>query len=388
MKMNRYISIVLAALLLPGCMKDKTLETRTAAGESVEMVFGVGEAKTGTTRGFDTVLADLDEVGLYGYYTATERWAWSAANTSSRLKPNYFTNTPLWKDGDAAPYSWRYDGLPRFWPPDTRNKVSFFAYAPYVATVDADGNPIDLTGELIVPYPAVPTETGLPVLNYTLPATIKEHIDILRAATIDMTRLGADEDPAATGDDGIVALQMRHALTRITYSAMYAGADKPGFVKPDYDVKVNSAIISGIYGKGTLRLDTGEWVFDPADGKISVSAMSGVDLADKYVGETGDPTPLMNNKINLDPKDDVGALMLMPQSLDEAYLTVSLTFIDNNKTSTTVPISFSLKDTGIAWEPGRHIDYCIQIKGGFITVHTSIELWISYGNNGSANVGL
>lgn len=379
--MNRNIQIFFTALALAlplaGCIGDEHAPEPAVADQEIR--FGVsGDA---ATRGFDTTLDDLPQVGIYGYYTATERWEWLAANRPSALKPNYFTNEQLLKSGAPGAYSWSYEGLPRFWPPDTRNKVSFFAYAPYEATIDTNGDPVDLEaqGKAIVPYPAVPTDKGVPVVRYTVPSTVKEHIDLLWGARRDMTRLGIDEDPVAVADDNIVPVQMGHALTKITFSAQYADPDDAD----DYIVKVQSISIAGIHNTGVLRLDTGEWSFDDAAAKPGYTVVK-AELDPTVIADGNLVYKLLNNT---GPADGhVGSLMMIPQPLDNANLVVNLVFTElQSGMDTETPVSFSLRDTAPKWQSGLAIDYRILIKGGFITVHTSMENWHT-GNPGSGNV--
>ena len=240
------IAALFTVLSFQSCSKDALIaEVQPTPEEPEELEIRFGLRGTNVTevvsRGTTITLDDIPNVGLYGYYTANERWTWSADNQPAALKPNYFCNETLQKSGVSGAYSWSYQGVPRFWPPDTSNKVSFFAYSPYVETVDGEGNPIDLTGQAVVPYPAIASETGFPTLRYTLPANIANHIDVLRAANIDMTKYGAD-GIAATADDGMVPMIMEHALTQITFSAEYANADD----EENYTVLINSVALTGI----------------------------------------------------------------------------------------------------------------------------------------------
>lgn len=388
--MNSKKTIFVIAILfsfpgLQSCMHDEIIEEIKPKPEpepapvqkQQQIVFGLNGTKIERgTRGQNVTLDDISEIGLYGYYTANERWAWSAENKPTELKPNYFCNESLSKSGEKGAYSWSYEGLPRFWPPDTQNKVSFFAYSPFVATIDNEGNPVDLTEKAVVPYPAVTSETGFPVLKYVVPADIPNHIDLLRASNIDMTKYGYDEIPS-TPDDGIVPMTMEHALTQITFSAQYANPED----EKNYTVNVNSLVISNISNAGTLRLDNGEWLFDEATPKTSLT-IQGANLAGEIINDGNKSYPLLNPKI--------GALMLIPQPLASSNLIVNATFKDPNplKEDITVTISFALEDTGHKWEPGKSIDYRILIKGGFISVQTTIRTWIDYGNSLSGGVGL
>lgn len=375
------IAALFTVLGLQSCSKDALIAEvppTPEEPEEQEIRFGLRgtDVAEPVSRGTTITLDDIPNVGLYGYYTANERWTWSADNQPAALKPNYFCNETLQKSGATGAYSWHYEGVPRFWPPDTGNKVSFFAYSPYVETVDGEGNLIDLTGQAVVPYPAIASETGFPTLRYTLPANIANHMDVLRASNIDMTKYGAD-GMAATADDGLVPMIMEHALTQITFSAQYANAEDD----ENYTVLINSVALTGIYTQGTLRLGNGQWLFDADAVKASIS-IQGRDLAGEAIDDGNKLYPLLN--------PDLGTLMLMPQPLAASSLVLNATFRDPDplKDDVTASIAFALEETGLKWEPGKSIDYRVLIKGGFISVQTTIRPWIAYGSDLSGGVGL
>ena len=201
-------------------------------------------------------------------------------------------------------------------------------------------------------------------------------MDVLRASNIDMTKYGAD-GMAATADDGLVPMIMEHALTQITFSAQYANAEDD----ENYTVLINSVALTGIYTQGTLRLDNGQWLFDADAVKTSIS-IQGRDLAGEAIDDGNKLYPLLN--------PDLGTLMLMPQPLAASSLVLNVTFRDPDplKDDVTASIAFALEETGLKWEPGKSIDYRVLIKGGFISVQTTIRPWIAYGSDLSGGVGL
>ncbi len=374
--------MLLVLVCLPGCFSDNTLGDRpqpepdpTVGGRQIH--FGLAADDTdevqSATRATVVSLKDIDRAGLYGYYTSDERWEWSADNNPSTLKPNYFSNEVLYKEGEEGAYTWSYAGLPRFWPPDTRYKVSFFAYSPYIQTIGTNGTQIDLTGRDIIPAPATPAQTGLPTLTYTVPANIGAHFDLMRGACIDMTENGAD-GIAGTTDDGKALITMEHALTQITFTLQYAYPEDD----TKYWFRLDGIDLSGLYNKGTLRLDDGSWSFDPsAERKILSIADANLSPESRTIDDGETIYPL------LDPS--IGTLMLIPQSLSNVNLTLMVHITDTNplKSPIDVPISFALIDTGVEWVPGRSIDYRILIEAGFISIHTTITRWA---NGGSSNI--
>jgi hypothetical protein len=84
--------------------------------------------------------------------------------------------------------------------------------------------------------------------------------------------------------------------------------------------------------------------------------------------------------------------MLIPQSLEQAVITLNLRVTDINTDETisvaTPSISFMLKNTGVEWLPGRAIDYRFLFRGDFIYIHTTLTTWTTYGKTSIITVGL
>jgi hypothetical protein len=391
-KTGTYILVAtafLAAFVMQGCIIDDDLPEYVppypATNEEIPIRIGIaaGEkmnAGKEKTRAATVSLDDIDTLGLYGYYTSDERWEWMADNKPSTLRPNYFNNETLVKttvSSDPPVYDWNYSGQPRFWPPDTRYKTSFFAYSPYVPTRNANGSSINLRDAALIPFPATASNIGIPTLKYTLPENIREHMDLMRGASIDMTGHGVD-GAAGNGDDGKVPITMEHALTQISMSLQY---DNPEEVNKYSEVVLNSIEISGIYNKGTLRLDNGEWLLDETAQRVNIP-ISGTNLAGEKFSD--------GYKIYKLLSPAAGTLMLIPQPLDNVYITLDIKFVDINPNSTPggtdIPIRYSLKDTGVEWLPGRAIDYRFKIMGDFIYIHATLGQWGSYSS--SVTVGI
>lgn len=328
-----------------------------AVGEAID--FGLS-ALWMETRAQASDFDDLVSIGVYGYHTETERWGWASQNIPGQLTANYFTNTELKKTD-----SWSYSPL-KYWPADTRKKISFFAYSPYTANVDANGDPITPAGP-IRPYPALDTETGIPVIEYTVPAGITQQIDLLRTARLDLDQTLAP-----------VSFPMEHALASINFSIMFAA----GEAVKGYDVEVRGITIGGIHGTGTLDLGTGRWSFPataPAD-EFSVTA------------DLGDPKPrLPTHSLLAIPclPDEAGTMMLIPQDLSSAFVSFDLAFYKSGVQDAELTAAFPLSDTKYkVWEAGRQYNYELSVSGDFITIETSAWPWMRTGNDTGGNVNL
>jgi hypothetical protein len=293
-------------------------------------------------------IAGLENIGIYGYYTGVERWWWASTNIAGSLSPDYFCNKKLEKP------NWRYSPL-KYWPIDPMYKISFFAYSPHTATTDASGTPLDLSGEMIAPYPATDSQRGLPTLRYRVPEDITEQVDLLWAAE-------TDRDIEHTP----VVFNMRHALTKITFAAQFA--DETEAAK-GFKVAVTRISIDGVRGEGTFDLTSGSWSFAP-----------GVTADKSFVVEGGDLRPGSVVQDNMDVRywlsDDAGALMMIPQDLRGAALNFDLEYNNGYGDITRVPMTFDLDDYP-PWRPGVAIEYKILARAGFITVNTTMTNWVT-----------
>ena len=188
------------------------------------------------TRGTSTETADLKKIGVFGYSHTN---AWSTGNTAGN-SPDYFLNKAVIKKNGT----WEYDGVIKYWPSD--RKVSFFAYAPYS----------DVEGTFDEVYPDRETDVASsPYIKYLLPTDVTKQIDLLYANKLDMTY--------ATSNAGKVPFTMKHALTKIGFTAKRDAADANSWLT----VKVTAIEYKYISGTGTLNLEDGIWdVTFPASG--------------------------------------------------------------------------------------------------------------------------
>lgn len=308
------------------------------------------------SRALPTDMANLQSIGLYGYYTGIERWYWASANVPD-LKADYFCNVELKKSA-----SWTYSPL-RFWPIDPAKKLSFFAYSPYQATTDGSGNQLNLSAAAIVPYPAIDSQTGTPAIAYSVDEQITLQKDLLWAAQHDRTI----ESPSP------VAFEMQHALSSLTFSMSFATQDE---ADKGYSVDLVKIVVSGVYGSGNLDLGYGSWSFDSSHTKDAQYVIEGANLGQTHI-DTGDT----DTKVCLSAA--AGSLMLIPQSLKGVYVTFYLTFTDPYVPTTTSPVSFALGDYADNWEAGKAYNYEVLVRSEFITIHTSATAW----STGSAGTG-
>ena len=343
-------------LLFASCSKDYSIE---------EIETGVPIRFSGTVSTKASVIdqSNLSKIGVFGYYTGIERWEWSAAAIPGNLQPDYFLNEPVTKVGGIWGYNADY---PRYWSADTRNKISFFAYAPYFGDgVGAE----DITNSIEL-YPTVATETGTPSLTYTVPDDALDQVDLLWGASID-----------ASKDDngGIVRFDMNHALTKVSFSALLS----PDLWDRNNTIEITKITISGVHKDGMLDLSTGQWILEPTTGDFTLSSshLENALFDTQFAGSTIDESIRNDYESRVVIKDDCYLMMLPQQMTNSSILSITLNITTVNiaaETQTeTIFLDFPLLGTIIKsiWEQGNSIEYNFTLKQGIVDFNVNVRSW-------------
>lgn len=218
--MKKYLTIAsyAAVVLVAGCAKNMVIE-ESIPREPVSFGVYAGQAATKATYGDITTAAlqsSADGFSVFGYYTQDNDW-------TTEDKPNFMYNQQvryITDYGDPAdfiaakyPSHWYYTPL-KYWPNGTNSttvesgtiadKLSFFAYAPHIAT--ASLNSVPATGQGITAMSAN-NATGAPTISFTVPAKAEEQIDLLWANPI--------KDVTKQQLDGRVSFTFKHALAKL-----------------------------------------------------------------------------------------------------------------------------------------------------------------------------
>lgn len=284
MPYNRLYNVLLALavlLLLTACNADNAsaLDDRSGSGtlSSEAVTFGVSEVQAVSRAGF---VGELDELfmratgfGVYAYVTS-DGGTW--ASTGSTATPDFMTNEHVSYEPNDG---WTYRPL-KYWPNEaadgTIDRVSFFAYAPYVdlsdvayhdatAAMNAAADPA-FTGEGILSLPTAATE-GTPKIAYSVASRPAFSVDL-------MYGVAAPPQEGTVVSAGMPFLDMTkeavfdridyrfcHALTRVV-----AFADVIDNVEEPVDFLNTKLVISGIvlsggqllYKRGVLNLQNTE----------------------------------------------------------------------------------------------------------------------------------
>lgn len=195
-----------AAVALASCAKFDTYQTETTVGETpVGFSAYVPKTKAGAAGQTTTTSIQRSEAtgggfGVFAYYTNDGNYSASAA-------PNFMYNQGVFYNESK----WEYSPV-KYWPNEygtgahsaATDKVSFFAYAPYVATASGSYG--------ITAFSPANDGTGDPTVTYVIDPTPSTAVDLCWAVNSSNGLPWKDQTKQSTS--GTVAFLFKHALAR------------------------------------------------------------------------------------------------------------------------------------------------------------------------------
>ena len=239
------IFAAIAAVVLSACAKFETFQS-TDVDNAVR--FGVYAGKMVPTRVTGLTTATLTTFGVYSSYTTAD---WTTSDkmnfmfdqSVSGSKAGGFTYSPV-----------------KYWPNETTDKLSFWAYAPYK---DANNGITECTTNATAGYPKI---------TYTMPAAAYQ-VDLLWATPVmnkvnNSAYTSGTANPSA-GDATVankVSFTFKHALALLDVQARYlvdvvnSGEDTGSALPAATVVKINEITLAGSFpASGDLNLNDGTW---------------------------------------------------------------------------------------------------------------------------------
>lgn len=213
----------------------KTIDHTRNTGQGDALSFGVYAGRSADTKATygDITTANLktstDGFGVFAFYTKEVDWADSDTpnfmyNQQVRHITSYDSD-PTGYTASKYPSEWYYTPL-KYWPngqnstayeaaATSADKLSFYAYAPHIATV----NTVPAPGQGITAISGN-TVAGVPVITFTVPAKAEEQIDLLWANPV----MNATKKTLA----GHVELTFKHALAKLNIQVRTVADDLTG----------------------------------------------------------------------------------------------------------------------------------------------------------------
>lgn len=292
-------------------------------------------------------------------------WGWYG--TDNQITNNVFDGETVTKSGEA----WTYSGGTQYWIPEMT--YNFYGVYPiYPKTSDNNGTTATVT----------PNGT-ITVTNFDCSAFGKETVDLMTATAPD---LPGNEAPT-------VAMQFKHTLTRITFSAKLA--DRLG---TGYSLQVKE-IALWASNKGNMTQDMSQpdgqpvWTTEPylQDGDDEG------DINEEYNAYlyrlTTENGALITNSITtgdavqLNATTGEGDLLVIPQEMNFTRPVLAIRYVlgyNGNYTEPMWKVCY-LKDTSTDWSPGTSLNYTFTIDENNVYFGIQINDWVS-GNGGNEDI--
>lgn len=171
--------------LLAACGADDNVPDMPLGDRSIGFSTTVEDTQT---RSGALATGNLLSMGIFAYYTGSN-------DLTISEKPNFMYNQEVKRSNASSP--WTYSPV-KYWPNNPGDKLTFFAYAPYVK--EAIGSNPSFR-------PA--TDKGYPILDYIVSAKDNDQTDLLVSIPPSMNLTYGT-------NNGKVSLHMSHALTRVS----------------------------------------------------------------------------------------------------------------------------------------------------------------------------
>ena len=206
---NLFGWFAMAAMLVgTGCSTDEVVNNYSE-DNAIEFGTYVGRNAVSRATVIDNQKLGTDGFGVFAYHTKTDDFVPTTTEASEGTEaaaasaPDFMYNQKVenktWDETSKQfTDAWTYEPL-KYWPNNTGDKVSFFAYAPY----DAGTNSNFTFNE----------DAGLPTLNFTVNTDVKRQQDLLWADP--QMNLTKATDHASI--NGTVNFEFHHALAKIGF---------------------------------------------------------------------------------------------------------------------------------------------------------------------------
>ena len=376
------IFAAVAAVVLSACAKIEN-EATVIDNSTEPVLFGVYTGKTKAVSATD--FGAIDQAALedssngFGVFTFfsdnSEGSNDYAAGTPSNFKPNFMYNQKVTYDTGTT--SWIYSPI-KYWPNEygasaisvATDKLTFFAYAPFVETVDDEG----------VTAFSEKNATGDPTVSFKVPAKAEEQIDLLYS-NADLKNLTKQ----AVG--GVVRFTFIHALSNLSIYpiAVVDATEIPASAGTDIDaatkVTINSITLTGKFNQeGTLNLATGVWT----------SSAAATDQTITYQPAIAYDVTNVNDKAEADAAKAVTEFMFVPSTAAADYeinIDYDFTTTDANVEGGKVVVNNKIKKTlsGVDFQQGKKIKLYVALGITSVKVEAVVGDWA---DGGEQNVWL
>ena len=295
------------------------------------------KADTGTLVTGVTHLPSGSTFGVFGYFhaqsgTAQNPVAGGWKDNVSRNYPNLFYNESVAISGSNGNYTYSYDNS-RYWPKNTNDRISFFAYFPYNASMVEDEQEQQSNTAIVEPILDYNNaQEGMVSFYYTVPADPADHVDFMVSdlcADQSKALWNTDHTRGLTGtENGKVKFFFHHALCQIRIRPVEFEA-----TNPNVEVNLKSVRFTGIPMSGRCVPTPNFTLKDANTGRTPVTPTWPTQyfsvLRPGELSETGVTTAACYNTQGVLTAPE-NILLLMPQTFQEdgdAYIEVRVDLV-------------------------------------------------------------
>jgi len=341
-----------AVTVLAGCAKTIDLSNSTGQGTPVNFGVYAGRVATKTTA---ITTANLSSFGVYCSYTTAD---WTTSDTMNFMYDQSVSGT------HAGGFT--YSPV-KYWPNETTDKLSFWAYAPY------------RTNDNGIALQSANDAAGYPTILYTLPSDANQ-VDLLWATPV-MNKVNNSAYTSGTanptaGDATIsnkVLLTFHHALALLDVQARYlvdlvnAGGTTGSAVDASTVVKINSISLSGSFpASGVLNLNNGTW------------SSQGTATPTNFTRNFATPKDVTNANASIIAADE--QMMVIPPASGDNTITVTVNYdvitTDSKLNGGSVTVNNELTSTGeLTIQGGKKYKLILVLGLTSVKLDVEVEDW-------------
>ncbi len=315
MRMNPSFALLLILPVLASCDgQENGMEPGT-----IPVSFGVATGQP-ETRGSDITTDNVTSIGVFASYSGSTDWG--VSNT-----PNFMYNQKVTRTNATSPWTYSPE---KYWPNNAVDRISFFAYAPYVD--ETVGN-LAFSGNTI---------SGYPVLTYTVPTAEADQTDLLASVPLMNQRYATN--------NGKIAFQMKHTLTKVKFS-----------VKSEVAIKVTALSVNNAPKAAALTFNSSDFSWGNSTGTQTLTAT--------LVSGGTDVTA------NAADAQTLATFFCLP---DKAAATFSITYTQpGDKPLVITKSNIAFPSSPSAWNPGGSVNYLLSVKKDGSMTATVAQDWTS-----------
>ena len=326
--------------------------------------------------------------GVFGYFHAQQAGVAGSWGDGVENSPNLLYNEQVTIGGSVGNYTYTYTNS-RWWPKNTLDRISFFAYYPYQNHLNTDGSAnADAVVEPVLDHSR--EHDGMVSFNYQVKPNAADHIDLLISdLCMDQSKKVWDgnHSKGLTGTaNGKVKFDFHHALSLVRVKAV--NFDASG--NTDVTMTVDEIKFNGIYVYGNCLPTLG--ATDSNTGRTTITE-TWSNLNAKRPGES-DPTGITAHiayNSSSDTWDSSKYMLMIPHSAFPMGASISvkysLTRSTDGQTGERYEYTGNVLMANLAspscssWLAGKIYTYTITLNLKAITIDASVEDWLTAGED-------